>query len=128
MLAGLVCVLPARAPAVAGGLVVVNGDGYTPGDHKPVRGVARAPLVIVEGTQLQFLNRDGNTHTLTSMDVGADGRPLFDSGAPPSNALTPVAGTDALPPGEYGFKCLIHYNAGNPAISMQGSLTVIGPP
>ena len=120
-------VVPARAQTLPGAIVIASGQGYIPGDHRPIREQVLAPLILVAGSQLQFLNRDTvNLHSLTSLEGDDAGLPRFDSGLTASNQIVAVTGTDLLEPGEYRFACVIHYDPGAPALSMEGFVTVVG--
>lgn len=79
------------------------------------------PDVKLEAGSGLFLSSfDLEPHTLTAVDLGPDGAPLFDTpfGGVGLLATAPVEGVAALPPGAYAFICRFH------ATFMQGVLHV----
>lgn len=88
-----------------------GGVPFTPGSY----GI---PLVIPQGTGLDYQNSDLAAHNLVSADTAPNGRKLFRSELTALQKIVPVLGVEALPPGDYAFYCEIH-----PA--MDGALTVV---
>lgn len=99
------------AQADPGGIVVsVNSATYYPGgDGRP------DPNVVLQGTELQFLQLDPTTtHSVTrydgepfDLDFGDPG--FFDSGQQTFGSVVEVD-TASLPAGTYRFFCTIHPN------------------
>jgi FtsP/CotA-like multicopper oxidase with cupredoxin domain/plastocyanin len=102
-----------RAKGETNATVIIGPRGHLLGFDTP-------NVSISPGGSVKVINREGLTHTFTSVAVDADGDPLFDVVIPP-HATRPVPGVDTLKPGKYKFFCRIHPN-------MRGSLTVLGEP
>lgn len=98
-------------PGLSG--MVIAGPGAA------VYGYATRIVVITQGSSLAFTNLDQAPHTLTSVDLGPDGEPLFSMSAAPGTTPTTVPGVDKLAPGTYNFYCQFHPN-------MTGQLIVQG--
>lgn len=80
------------------------------------------PRVAVDrGGSLTHTNADILPHNVVATDTGADGQPLFSSGAPKGAGAFEVEGVAEVPPGSYGFLCTIHP-------FMRGTLEVVDPP
>ena len=107
-------VAPASSPRAAGvttgPAVVAANFAYDPADPS-----------VPAGAPLLFANGDAAApHTLTSVGLGSDGRPLFDTGTPiGAGQVAVVAGASKLAPGAYRFYCKVH-------TEMRGVLTVTG--
>ncbi|MDX6197869.1 MAG: hypothetical protein QOJ79_1020 [Actinomycetota bacterium] len=98
-------------PGDVGGSIVAGPGGAT-------LGYASKVTVEPQGTPLTFYNLDELAHTVTAVDRGADGRPLFNGNALPESTST-IAGVDKLRAGSYTFFCGFHPN-------MSGTLIVEG--
>jgi len=98
-------------PGDVGGSIVAGPGGAT-------LGFASKVTVEPQGTPLTFYNLDQLAHTVTAVDRGPDGRPLFNGNALPASTST-VAGVDKLRAGSYTFFCSFHPN-------MTGTLIVQG--
>lgn len=101
----------ALAPGISG--VAIAGPGAA------VYGYATRVVVITQGSTLGFANLDQAPHTLTSVDLGPDGEPLFTISDPPGTTPVNVPGVEKLAPGTYDFYCQFHPN-------MTGQLIVQG--
>jgi plastocyanin len=103
-----VAALALAAPAVADQRITAG----------PVNTFTTPAPSIAQGEQLTFVNNDVATHSVTADGLGADGRPLFDTGlVSGAGASRVVAGAQALVAGSYAFHCTLH-------ASMTGTLTV----
>jgi spore coat protein A len=118
LVAAVALVLPALVPLGAtaqpgdvGGSIVASLGGATLGYTTKV-------AVEPQGTPLTFYNLDQLAHTVTAVDRGPDGRPLFNGNALPDSTST-IAGVDKLRAGSYTFFCSFHPN-------MSGTLVVQG--
>jgi plastocyanin len=98
-------------PGDVGGSIVAGPGGAT-------LGYASKVTVEPQGTPLTFYNLDELAHTVTAVDRGPDGRPLFNGNALPESTST-IAGVDKLRAGSYTFFCSFHPN-------MSGTLVVQG--
>ncbi|GAC1439899.1 MAG: hypothetical protein NVSMB55_02720 [Mycobacteriales bacterium] len=99
------------APGDVGGSIVAGPGGATLGYVSKV-------VAEPQGTPLTFYNLDQLAHTVTAVDRGPDGRPLFNGNALPASSST-IAGVDKLRAGSYTFFCSFHPN-------MTGTLVVQG--
>jgi plastocyanin len=72
-----------------------------------------------QGEPVIFQNLDFVDHDVVADAKGPDGTPLFRSEIIGRGASSPVAGTEFLTTGDYGFFCSIHPN-------MKGTLSVTG--
>lgn len=100
------------APVVAAdATITTSGMAFVPED-----------VTIDVGDGLIHHNADGFDHDVTSVDDGPDGQPLFAGATIGSGESTRVEGVEQLSPGIYDFVCSLH------AATMQGTLTVEGPP
>src|SRR4051812_49438240 len=125
LLAAVAMTLPVLVPLGAtadpgdvGGSIVAGLGGAT-------LGYATKLAVEPQGTPLTFYNLDQLAHTVTAVDRGADGRPLFNGNALPSSTST-IAGVDKLRAGSYTFFCGFHPNMSGTLI-VQGGSGGIGP-
>lgn len=127
------------AHAVVDTIVVthVGGNDSNNTDYVPGSDALGVPAVLIAGQTLQYLNMNtGLPHDLISdtcvtptgsyvaMNGGGactGGVRLFASSVLGFNMQGPVARTNLLPPGDYGFYCSVH----GPA--MAGRLSVVGP-
>ncbi|HEX2021960.1 MAG TPA: hypothetical protein VHH36_04560, partial [Candidatus Thermoplasmatota archaeon] len=84
-------------------------------------GYASPVALSLQGQSVQFASADSVVpHNVVSDGAGPDGRPLFRSATTGLGTfVVPVLGTEALPPGDYPFRCAIHPE------SMTGRLTVL---
>jgi len=85
------------------GATIVAGPGaYLTTYATPVMTVRVAGL-------LNFINNDLPQHDVTAVDLGSDGKPLFQSKLIGLGEVAQVAGTDRLVAGRsYAFYCSIH--------------------
>jgi plastocyanin len=67
-----------------------------------------AVTTIDQGEKVTFQNMDIVGHDVTADDSGPDGAPLFRSQLVGPGSSGPVAGTEYLTTGSYGFFCSIH--------------------
>ena len=68
-----------------------------------------ADQAIERGDSLTLVNLEASPHDIVSVDVGDDGRPLFESGLVSRPGDTSVvAGVESLEPGIYQFYCSVH--------------------
>ena len=107
---------PGGVSGAGAAAVSVANFEYIPGDTD----LSQAPLQITSGMGLVLVNADATApHTLTADQLGPDGKPLFDSGAPVNaGGVAGVAGVADLVPGTYTFHCSVH-------TQMHGVLTVL---
>lgn len=113
--------------------VTVGGDLPHPGGESMYMGYGPSVMVIRAGDTIVWKALDG-PHTVTSENLTADGKPLFDSNPKVSFPLpafifgpggfippggTYVLDTSKLKPGTYGILCSIHQDSG-----MQATLTI----
>src|SRR3954451_8468079 len=116
MLAPLVLVaallVPPHVLAAPAGAVIVAGPGGA------TLGFVSKVAVEPQGTPMTFVNADQLAHTVTAVDRGADGTPLFSGNALPGTTSV-IGGVDKLRAGTYAFFCSFHPN-------MTGSLVVQG--
>ena len=115
----------AAALLVAAGLPYTATAGPTDGPGAIIAGPGGATLGYVskvavepQGSKLTFYNLDQLAHTVTAVDRGQDGRPLFNGNALPASTSI-VDGVDKLRAGSYRFFCSFHPN-------MTGTLVVQG--
>ena len=76
-------------------------------------------IAIKQGESVRFVDTDptaGPGHSFTEV-VPEGVTPRFDSGIVPPGTFKDVANISSLPPGKYGFHCVIHE-------VLKGSLTV----
>lgn len=76
-------------------------------------------IAIKQGESVRFVDTDptaGPGHSFTEV-VPEGVTPRFDSGIVPPGTFRDVANISSLPPGKYGFHCVIHE-------VLKGSLTV----
>jgi FtsP/CotA-like multicopper oxidase with cupredoxin domain/plastocyanin len=106
------------APGDVGGAIVAGPGGATLGYTSKV-------AVEPQGTPLTFYNLDELAHTVTAVDRGPDGRPLFNGNALPQSTST-IAGVDKLRAGSYTFFCSFHPNMSGTLI-VQGGSGGVGP-
>jgi FtsP/CotA-like multicopper oxidase with cupredoxin domain/plastocyanin len=105
-------------PGDVGGSIVAGPGGAT-------LGYASKVTVEPQGTPLTFYNLDELAHTVTAVDRGPDGRPLFNGNALPESTST-IAGVDKLRAGSYTFFCSFHPNMSGTLI-VQGGSGGVGP-
>ncbi len=113
--------------------VYVGGDLPHSGGESMYMGYAPSVMIINAGDTIVWKALDG-PHTVTSENLTADGKPLFDSNPkvqyplPPfifgAGGFIPPGGsytldTSALSPGTYGILCTVHQDSG-----MNGTLTI----
>lgn len=111
--AALVIAVLAAAPAQADQQIVAA----------PVNRFVNPDVSIAPGERLTFANQDLlPPHNVTARDNDPAGAPLFASATIGGGDVAPVAGTNKLGPGTYGFYCTIH------PVQMNGTLTVSGDP
>jgi spore coat protein A len=101
------------APGDVGGAIVVGPGGAT-------LGYASKVTVEPQGTPLTFYNGDQLAHTVTAVDRGSDGRPLFNGNAL-ATTTSIIAGVDKLRAGSYTFFCSFHPNMAGTLIVQGGS-------
>jgi len=109
---------PAGALAEPGGVAATHFYTFVPGDDD----LGGPPILLIEGTELQYVNADPAAHSFTSVARTPTGEWLFDSGVVLLGGVEPVEGTDELAPGDYPFMCSVH-----PAL-MRGMLRVLTRP
>jgi plastocyanin len=114
-------------------VVTVGGDLPHPGGESMYMGYSPSVIVIRAGDTVVWKALDG-PHTVTSENLTADGKPLFDSNPkvsfplpaevfgpggfiPPGGIFT--LDTSTLSPGTYGVLCSIHQDSG-----MNATLTI----
>jgi FtsP/CotA-like multicopper oxidase with cupredoxin domain/plastocyanin len=105
-------------PGDVGGSIIAGPGGAT-------LGYASKVTVEPQGTPLTFYNLDQLAHTVTAVDRGPDGRPLFNGNALPASTST-IAGVDKLRAGSYTFFCSFHPNMSGTLI-VQGGNGGVGP-
>src|SRR4051812_41156804 len=125
LLAAVAMTLPVLVPLGAsaepgdvGGSIVAGLGGATLGYTTKV-------AVEPQGTPLTFYNLDQLAHTVTAVDRGPDGRPLFNGNALPDSTST-IAGVDKLRAGSYTFFCGFHPNMSGTLV-VQGGSGGVGP-
>ena len=75
---------------------------------RPSNQYASAVTTIDQGEKVTLRNLDLAGHDVSSNDTGDDGKPLFASAIVNTASSGPVAGTEYLTTGSYGFFCTIH--------------------
>lgn len=65
-------------------------------------------VAIDQGERVTFTNNDTVMHDVVAQQKGADGKPLFASPLVSTGRSAPVAGTEHLTTGDYGFFCSLH--------------------
>jgi outer membrane protein assembly factor BamB len=90
----------------SGGTPIVSGPGAF------LTSYATPVATVRQGGSVTYYNLDAAQHDVLSVD-GLFGTPLIGAAQ-----QAPVAGVEALAPGDYGFYCSLHAN-------MQGTLTVV---
>lgn len=100
----------ATSPTVSA-TILIDPDA---GQH----GYSTPEVTISPDGTLSVADHDAVAHTVTSVDLGSDGLPLFDARVEPGQTRV-VPGATGLTAGSYAFYCRFHPN-------MRGTLTVQG--
>jgi plastocyanin len=79
-------------------------------------------VTIAQGESVTFTNNDIDSHNVTAMANGADGKPLFASATIPLRQTARVDGTQYLATGSYQFDCTLHpFMKGTLVVTSAGS-------
>lgn len=107
LLAGALLAVPVAPASAAPGAVGAVVETFVP-----------ASVSVGAGETLTLVNLERSPHDVTSLDVGTDGLPLFQSAIVYEPGQTAVVrGVESLEPGLYEFYCSVHEQ-------MRGTVTV----
>jgi FtsP/CotA-like multicopper oxidase with cupredoxin domain/plastocyanin len=103
---------PTSSPAPTAATIIIGHGARYSGYQTP-------SITLAQGGSLSVVNEDSMEHTVTSKELGADQRPLFDVFAEPGSTMS-IPSVSKLAAGVYHFKCTFHPQ------TMKGTLTIVG--